>query len=319
MMGQAVGNTPAARGVYNARVVSNAPLCREHYRFVLEVGNFPPAAPGQFLQIQCREVDEAGWSGGPFVRRPFSIGGLRREDGKTRMDIYHRAIGPGTTWLARLREGDEVSIIGPLGRSFPMPDDRRIAYLVGGGIGLPPLIWLAEALHQAGKEVVAFCGGRTKDLIPLTRVAQVPVSGDQGSPAYEEFARSQTPVVLSTDDGTLGARGRIPDVFAAYLDRHKVSPNDVVVYTCGPDIMMRSTATLAEQRGFDCYVCLERMMACGMGTCQSCVVALRDPDADNGWRYRLCCTDGPVFPSREVIWTIQGDHASASATPADRA
>lgn len=305
----------AARGVFIGRVTANDPLCREHYRLALEVEGFPPAAPGQFLQIQCREVSEFGWTGGPFVRRPFSIGGLRRDGGRrvqagmpasqgerVWMDIYHRAIGPGTNWLARLRAGDEVSFIGPLGRSFPIPKDRRIAYLVGGGIGLPPLIWLAEALRQAGLKVIAFCGARTHDLIPLTRIAQVAIEGDEAAPAFEEFARSRTPVVLSTDDGTLGARGRIPDVFARVLDREAPSTNDVMIYTCGPDVMMHATATIAETRGYDCYVCLERMMACGMGTCQSCVVPVRDQDADSGWRYRLCCTDGPVFPSRDVIW-----------------
>jgi dihydroorotate dehydrogenase electron transfer subunit len=316
-MSDSVAASPPARGVFTARVKANVPLCREHYRFVLEVEGFPPAAPGQFLQIQCREVDENGWTGGPFVRRPFSIGGLRRDGRRgvqaempapqgerVELDIYHRAIGRGTGWLARLREGDEVSIIGPLGRCFSIPAGRRIAYLVGGGIGLPPLIWQADVLCQAGVEAVAFCGARTRELIPLTRVEGVEVSGDEGSPAFEEFARIRTPVVLSTDDGTLGAQGRIPDVFGRYLERRKPSAEEVVVYTCGPDIMMRSTARIAEQRGLDCYVCLERMMACGMGTCQSCVVPVRDADADNGWRYRLCCTDGPVFPSREVIWTV---------------
>ncbi len=301
--------TPPAptRGVFVSRVVDNIPLCREHFRLVVEVEDFPPAEPGQFLQIQCREISDLGWAGGAFIRRPFSIGGLRRDGHRAEMDILHRAIGPGTHWLARLRAGDTVSVIGPLGQPFPIPTDRKRAYLVGGGIGLPPLIWLAEALRRAGIPAIAFCGARSSDLIPLTRQTDVAISGDTGSLAYEEFACNQTPVVLSTDDGSLGFAGRIPDAFSAHLSQNPPS-REAVVYTCGPEIMMRATADIAEHHDVPCYVCLERVMACGMGTCQSCVVPVHDESATDGWRYRLCCTDGPVFRSREVIWEDHTGH-----------
>jgi dihydroorotate dehydrogenase electron transfer subunit len=299
--------------LFLTRVIENVPLCREHWRFTVEIGDFPQAEPGQFVQILCSEPDRDSASGSGafappraasscFLRRPFSIGGLRRNGRQCEMDFIHRVVGPGTHWLSQLRPGDAVSMLGPLGRPFAVPADRPLALLVGGGVGMPPLIWLAEALRAAGKQILAFCGARCADLIPLTTVPGVIVSGRDGSPAYEEFSRYGAPVIISTDDGSLGAAGRIPDIFQTYLDRHPNVVPSAVVYTCGPTPMMKATARVCEAVGLPCQVCLERVMACGMGTCQSCVVPVRDMASEGGWRYRLCCTDGPVFENTDVIW-----------------
>lgn len=290
------------RGVFLTRVKANEPLCREHFRLVLEVEDFPEAAPGQFLQVLCADPQSELGRGAAFVRRPFSIGGLRRQGRLCEVDVMHRAVGPGTRWLAARQPGDAVSILGPLGRPFRFDEERSLAILVGGGIGLPPLIWLAEALHARGQETLVFVGARSAEWIPLTRVADVPVAADEASPAFAEFARAHAPVVVATNDGSLGSTGYVPDTLARYLDRHPELAARAVIYTCGPEPMMRAAAEIAEARGIPCQVCLERVMACGMGTCQSCVVAVRDAAAVDGWRYRLCCTDGPVFDSREVIW-----------------
>jgi len=120
--------------------------------------------------------------------------------------------------------------------------------------------------------------------------------------AVTEFADCGVPVLISTDDGSLGFAGSAAQAFARYLHAHLEEDSSAVVYSCGPDAMMHATADLAEQYNIPCQVCLERMMACGMGTCQSCVVRIRDASDPKGWVYRLCCTDGPVFDSRVVIW-----------------
>lgn len=299
----AAESLPTAKGVSLARVVSNENICREHYRLVLSPAEFPTAQPGQFVQILCTEPSEAGWTGGAFIRRPFSIGGLRRGHGQIELDILHRAIGIGTKWLARLQPGDPVNILGPLGQPFRLPaSGHGPALLVGGGIGLPPLIWLAEALQAAGIPAISFCGSRTADLLPLTLEPNVDCTCTDPVPFCREFARLGVPGLLATDDGSLGQRGLIPDVFDAYLERHPELKSGAVVYTCGPDRMMRAVAEICERRGLPCQVCLERMMACGMGTCQSCVVKTRDAAAPDEWKYRLCCTDGPVFDAKDVIW-----------------
>lgn len=294
---------PPARGIFLARVIDNVPLCREHWRLVLGLDAFPDARPGQFLQILCTEPSDEGWNGGVFLRRPFSIGGLRRTSGGVEVDILHRAVGPGTRWLAQRHPGDAVDLLGPLGTPFRMPPPGVTALLVGGGIGLPPLMWLAEALRAGGHPVVAFVGSRSADLLPLTRIASCAVAAGQASAAWAEFARVDVPALVATDDGSLGTPGRVPDAFAAWLDGHpELTGTSAAVYTCGPDRMMQATAAICELRGLPCQVCLERVMGCGMATCQSCVVRVRDTAAPDGWRYRLCCTDGPAFDSREVIW-----------------
>jgi len=294
--------TSQGKGVYLVRVLVNEPICREHCRAVLAVEDFPTASAGQFVQVLCADACEPGWGGGAFIRRPFSIGGLRRQGRLSEMDILYRVIGPGTRWLSHLQPDDPVSILGPLGRPFEIIPDRAVAYLVGGGVGLPPLIWLAEALRQADRQVVAFCGARTADLLPLRLRPGLKLVGDTPTLAVEEFAQWEVAAVVSTDDGSLGAFGQIPDIFDRYVGRHADEAQRAAVYTCGPEPMMRAIARICRERRLPGQVCLERMMACGMGTCQSCVVRIRDPGDPQGWRYQLCCMDGPVFDSQTVIW-----------------
>jgi len=305
----------AEKGIFLARVTANVPLCREHYKLVLTVEGFPPARPGQFVQLQCSPPSEMGWQGGPLTRRPFSIGGLRRCGDTCELDILHRALGRGTRWLAGLKVGEPVSILGPLGKAFEI-GSRPTAYLVGGGIGLPPLIWLAEALQAAGKQIIAFVGARSSELLPLTRVPEVPIVAGEPSLSYGEFAAFGVPVVLATDDGSLGISGTVTDALRQFLQcsncevasgaarpagNHEQNAN-LVVYSCGPEAMMHAVASICEPRHILCQVSMERSMACGMGTCQSCVLPVRDASADAGWRFKLCCTDGPVFDSRAIIW-----------------
>lgn len=297
--------TEHSRGVFLTRVVANQMICREHYRLTLALPAFPMAEPGQFVHIRCTEPNDLGWTGGAFIRRPFSIGGLRRGNNEVQIDILHRAIGIGTKWLARLQPGDEVNIAGPLGQPFRVPPaapGSRLAVLVGGGIGLPPLIWLAEKLQSAGIPAIAFCGARTADLLPLTLDAASPCAPDQPTLFCRELAALGVPGMVATDDGSLGAHGLVPHVMADWLERNPQQARLATVYTCGPDRMMRAVADLCRKNDLPCQVCLERMMACGMGTCQSCVVRIRDEAAPDGWRYQLCCTDGPVFDARDVLW-----------------
>jgi len=299
-----MGGVPqATKGMFLTRVLANEPLCRDHWRLVIEVDGFPDAQPGQFVQVLCSDPDDDRHAGGAYIRRPFSMGGLRRQGDRCEIDILHRVVGVGTRWLSRLQPGDSVSIIGPLGKPFQLFDDHSVAYLVGGGIGLPPLVWMAESLKVAGKRAVAFCGARTADLMPLSCEATVPSNVADATPVVRDFAQFDTPSIVCTDDGTLGVSGLIPDVFERYLQRHAAdAARSAVVYTCGPDPMMRAVAEICQHRSIRCQVCLERMMACGMATCQSCVVRVRDKKRDEGWGYRLCCTDGPVFDAADVFW-----------------
>ncbi len=338
--------------MFVGEVVFSEMVCREHFRLRLKVPGFPPSRPGQFVQVLCRD---AGWPETPdalrdwqtleapphlhrpeaveraaFLRRPYSIGGRTDDTDGAQITLLHRVTGPGTAWLSRLEAGQKVDLLGPLGNNaFTLPEPGGIALLVGGGVGIPPMLYLAEeiarhnaafeeaAVEQAGDDAsagrlraIAFAGATSRDLLALTVTNDAPPPHKQQiDPLYnvEEFARHGIPAVLSTDDGSYGYSGRVTEPLAAYLDKWFADTWDVgskrpVIYTCGAEPMMKAVAEVARIRGLKCQVAAERAMACGMGTCQSCVIRQRDPIAAEGWRYKLACTDGPVFEAGDLLW-----------------
>ncbi|MBN1344098.1 MAG: dihydroorotate dehydrogenase electron transfer subunit [Phycisphaerae bacterium] len=312
-----------SRRLLAATVVGNAAVCDEHHRLTLRTLESVVAHPGQFLQLRCkrlapRELDDSEttaraiadsqakrqeWAEGPvLLPRPFSLAGLRSQDDRSEFDIIYRTVGPGTAWMAGLVSGDTVQALGPLGNRFDIPDRPLRAYVVVGGVGLPPMIWLAEHLRVAGHQTTAFCGAKTARLMALALSGAVSTDPTAPSRVAEEFSRSDVPVVLTTDDGSLGVRGLVGAAMDAYHAAHPCPSDQVVVYTCGPEPMMAAVARWCFDREIRCQVCMERMMACGIGTCQSCVVAVHDETSRTGFRYKLCCTDGPVFDAREIIW-----------------
>jgi dihydroorotate dehydrogenase electron transfer subunit len=239
-----------------------------------------------------------------MLRRAFSIAGLRRNANHTEVDVIYRVVGVATRRMEALRPGDRVSILGPLGNAFPIHPNKSQAWLISGGVGLPPMLWLAQRLHANGKQAVAFYGSQTADLLALTLEpgAQLDCDARRATLSAVEFSKIETPVVISTDDGSLGFHGRIGAATAAYHTANPAGPEDLVVYTCGPELMMRFVAEYCLERGIECHVCMEREMACGTGLCQSCVVAVRSESNRDDWRYDLCCRDGPVFEASRVIW-----------------
>ena len=304
-----------------ATVIANDRLCREHLRIILRLDSFATASPGQFVHISPAQGDHRGYhrlddtEGGasdawradcfdPLLRRAFSIAGLRRRSDSVEIDLIYREVGTATNWMASLGHGDTASVLGPLGNLFPISNRKRAAWMVAGGVGLPPMLWLAAALADHDRKTVAFCGAQTRDLLALTMDRDQSPSPDASlaTCCAAEFARVNTPVVLSTDDGSLGFHGHIGQALSCYHESNPTPADDLVVYTCGPERMMRFVSDFCGERGIECKVCMERAMACGTGTCQSCVVPIHDDDDRDGWRYRLCCTDGPVFDSRDIVW-----------------
>jgi dihydroorotate dehydrogenase electron transfer subunit len=302
-----------------ARVTGNFKICQDHYRLVLSVPEFPPTRPGQFIQIACRDLiltdsepSEIHWSAESppdlcdpdfaqplaVLRRPFSLAGRRGDQ----IDIIHRVVGVGTRFLSELKARDEIGILGPLGNIFTLPESDQLAILVGGGVGIPPMIYLASELthHRA----VAFAGALCRDLMPLT----------VGSAPYQvaEFSNFGIPAILSTDDGSLGFRGFVTQALEEFLDNRLASEiqrgKEPIIYTCGPEPMMKRVAEIALQRNIPCQVAVERAMACGMGTCQSCCIRVRKTDPakpplpGSDWCYRLACTDGPIFTAAQLLW-----------------
>lgn len=312
-----VNNAGPQPCLFDATVVANRSLCREHYRLTLRTVNLSAAVPGQFLHLAPAHTTPATTGGDrgkahdvgvatPLLRRAFSIAALKSmPDGSSEVDVIYRVVGKATRWMETLQPGGTVSTIGPLGNAFPIDSGKPFAWLVGGGVGLPPMLWLAHALKRAHRKTLAFVGARSADLVALTinDPSAVPHDARNAALAAEELTAADTPVVLSTDDGSIGYHGHAASALATYYENTPVPPNDLTVYTCGPEIMMETVARFCIQRSIACYVCMERAMACGTGTCQSCVVAVRDESDIDGWRYELCCTQGPVFDASRVIWS----------------
>jgi len=303
----------------DGRVVINRRVCREHYRLTVNYPHTCVALPGQFLHLAPanansvamhvsseRRVMGTSSSPVPLLRRAFSIAGLRpTSSGCTDLDIIYRVVGTSTRWLSSLRQDDVISILGPLGNAFPINTSKTRAILVAGGVGLPPMLWLAGALNSAGRQTVAIVGAHSADLLALTLTTTDDIARDGHTAGLwaQEFSADNTPVIICTDDGSIGFRGYVGGALSELSGEDDFDAGDVVVYTCGPEVMMRAIAEQCIARNIECYVCMERSMACGTGTCQSCVVPVHDDDATDGWRYELCCAQGPVFAARRVIWS----------------
>jgi dihydroorotate dehydrogenase electron transfer subunit len=311
------------RVIAEAAVMENVSLCREHFRLSVLADPFPQAAPGQFVHISPPRPgnlhyatfdwrpegtpDLQRWSqssAAPFLRRAFSIAGFERQGDGVRIEVIYRVVGRGTEWMASLKPKDKLSALGPLGNRFPIVDTKRVAWLIAGGVGLPPMLWLADTLNRAGREPTAFCGAQSKDLLPLTVDPQTPPSPTAKEATFSatEFSRSNVAIVISTDDGTIGFHGHVGNAVSAFHNANRVDHDDLVIYACGPEAMLQFVADFCNTRKIECYLCMERAMACGMGTCQSCVVPIRDTTDPDGWCYQLCCTDGPIFEAGSIIW-----------------
>src|SRR4051812_47618888 len=317
---------PSKRNLFVATVSDNVPLCREHFRLVLRLDQFPRTEPGQFVQLECRDGDrdyepdrEIDWQPGArlgaeadeltaplaLLRRPFSLAGRRDTGACVELDIIHRVVGIGTDWLSKLSHGDRVHLIGPLGNRFDLPREDQTALLVGGGVGIPPMLYLAQKL--AGRRAVAFCGALSRDLLPLTVLDREAASGEGAAPGLiiEEFARHGVSSVITTDDGSFGFRGFVTQALERSLDANHTP---AVIYTCGPEPMMKRVAEIAASRSIECQIAVERAMACGMGTCQSCCIRVRKADASKpplvgrGWGHRLGGTGGRGFVGGGFFW-----------------
>lgn len=290
-------------GCFTGRVISARHPCREHFELTIAFDDFPDSHPGQFVQILCRDPatgDESTAPVDPMLRRPFSIGGLRRVGSTCEIEIVGRVVGNGTAWLNARQPKDAVNVIGPLGRPFNMPTGDRLPLLVAGGVGLPPIRWWAEVLASRGVSPRFIFGAQSSDLIPLTLNDRVAVDGSF-SECVGELASWHISCAVTTDDGTCGLKGRVTDALVRLCDAPNAGTG-FIVYACGPEPMLHAVARLCQQHSIPCELALERVMACGLATCQSCVVKVSDADAVDGWRYALCCTEGPVFDASRLIW-----------------
>jgi dihydroorotate dehydrogenase electron transfer subunit len=261
------------------QLIDNCKVAPAHFRMTLRLPlSFTTPTPGQFVMIRNGECDS------PFLPRPLSVYGFCREKDHAVMDLLYRVIGRGTAHFSRMKPGAGLSLLGPLGKGFSIPTETRKALVVAGGIGLAPLVFL---LHEGllpvdGKsnmEITFYLGARTAELLV-------------GLERLNGFCNLK----ICTDDGSRGYHGPVSDLLQDEIDGY--DPGETVIYACGPKPMLLAIGKLLQDLPFRCQVSLEERMACGVGACLGCAVAVRNAAGQK--EYRRVCYDGPVFDLREI-------------------
>ncbi len=273
-----------------AKLIKNIEVIKNCYRIVLLCPKIAKEAlPGQFLQVKVSNSSK------PLLRRPFSIYRVRHKTQDTRhknkealgqVEILYEVLGLGTQILAQRKIGEYLDVIGPLGNGFDYRSAYRLpptAILVAGGMGVAPLVFLAEKLtghkdtRTQGHKIIVLVGAKTKKQLLCA----------------DELKQLGCDVRVSTDDGSKGFKGKITDLLNNILSTidYRLS----TIYACGPRPMLKEISRLAKQYDLPAQVSLEEHMACGIGACLGCVVNTIDG-------YKRVCKEGPVFQAREIVF-----------------
>ena len=245
-----------------AKVVSQEALAADIYSMWIEAPEIAAAAkPGQFLSVYTKDA-------GRLLPRPISI--CETDKAKGRLRIVYRVAGAGTAEFSGYRAGDDIAVMGPLGNGFPLKSKK--SFLIGGGIGIPPMLELSKNLECEKQIVLGY-----RDELFLNR-------------EFEPFGR----VYVATEDGSAGTKGNVLDAI-----RENGLTADVI-YACGPTPMLRALKAYAQERKIECWISLEERMACGIGACLACVCRSTDVDEHSHVHNKRICKDGPVFSAQEV-------------------
>ena len=247
-----------------ATVVSQQCIGTGIYSMIIKTEAAKEAVAGQFVSVYCKDKTK-------LLPRPISICQIDKEESTLR--IVYRVVGGGTEEMSTYQAGDSIEIIGPLGNGFMQRVGKK-AILIGGGIGIPPMVGLAESLKDKA-EVQVVAGYR--DELFLT----------------EELEKSGT-LYIATEDGSTGTKGTVIDAI-----KEQAVEGDVI-YACGPTPMLKAIKEYALEKNIECQISLEERMACGIGACLACVCKSKDKDHHTNVNNKRICKDGPVFLAEEV-------------------
>ncbi|MFR7849698.1 MAG: dihydroorotate dehydrogenase electron transfer subunit [Coprococcus phoceensis] len=257
----------AARKRETVTVVSQEQLADGIFSMWIQTEAAKTARPGQFISMYTND-------GSKLLPRPISICEIDTETSKLRVVYRVTAEKTGTEQFSKMKAGDTLPIIGPLGNGFPLEAGKgKRAFLIGGGIGVPPILELAKQL-DCEKQIIM--GYRDADTF-----------------LKEQFEENGT-VYISTEDGSVGTKGNVMDAI-----RENGLEADII-YACGPTPMLRAIKQYVEEQGIECYISLEERMACGIGACLACVCQSKEKDHHSNVNNKRICKDGPVFLSTEV-------------------
>lgn len=305
------------KGEFTAVVVSNKKIGEPFHRLKLKFTQggakaFADLEPGQFAQLDLSDVALPSPEDIPpnlrdaaerkiLLRRPFSFAEIIAKEDKTFAELLYCVVGPATLRMTTLAPRDPVSVIGPLGNGYHIPEGKKNILLVGGGMGTAPLQHLAQVLTAQHGDigVVAFAGAKTTDALPFK--GKLDEISQQLGFVLPEFAKYGIESRVATDDGSTGYHGLVTDCLLQWLKQDQSHANETIIYACGPEPMLATVARLAAKKNIDCQVSLERRMACGIGLCQSCAVECK-VDGSDETIYKTCCEHGPVFDAAEVVF-----------------
>lgn len=253
-----------------AKTLAHDEIGAGYRRLVFEAPELSAAlAPGQFVHVRVPSLEPSA------LRRPFSV----FDAAEGRVTVLYKTVGRGTLALNGVKPGDEVGVLGPLGRGFPVECDGA-ALLVGGGYGVAPLHFLARSLKASGHDnVIAFIGGRTSnDLL-----------------AVDELRALGVDVRLATNDGSAGVKGLVTDPLDDELARLRADGRKFELFACGPDPMLKAVAMRANGTGAKGWISMDRHMICGVGACYACIQKTVRGNS-------RCCVEGPVFRATDLVW-----------------
>ncbi len=257
-----------ARKKENAVVLSQERIAEDIYSMWIKTDAASEAKPGQFISMYTND-------GAKLLPRPISICEIDKSEGSLR--VVYRVTGKntGTEAFSRMKAGDIIPVIGPLGNGFPYEkaEGKRV-FLMGGGIGVPPILELAKQMNCEKKQIIM--GYRNAETF-----------------LRDEFEQNGE-VYISTEDGSVGTKGNVMDAI------RENGLNADMIYACGPTPMLRAIKEYAEANGIECYISLEERMACGIGACLACVCQTKEKDHHSNVNNKRICKDGPVFLSTEV-------------------
>ncbi|MBE6377673.1 MAG: dihydroorotate dehydrogenase electron transfer subunit [Lentisphaerae bacterium] len=252
------------------KIISNSRMHGDYFRAVFDAPEIAhKSCPGQFVHIRIDERNDN------ILRRPFSI--HNAENGK--LTIVYKVVGKGTETLSTLKEGTVCDIIGPCGKGFSAPAEDVVPVAVCGGYGAAATFMLTRQSRNGG---VLLLGARSEKDILLTK----------------EYADAGFDVKVATDDGSIGTKGRVTDLFPELLAQY--AGKKLFFYGCGPHPMLMALAKLLREKGLDGELSVDHIMCCGVGACFGCVVKVNDHAHPGEWMYARSCADGPVFKLADI-------------------
>lgn len=249
-----------------AKIIENKRIAKGFYKMRLASAYLAKnSKPGQFVEIKCSKGDET------LLRRPLGVHRILNGG----IEVLYEVVGKGTKSLSARKKGDRLDVIGPIGRGFEFSGTKKPALIVAGGVGVAPLVALAENLRKNKNDVTVMMGAKTKSHIICER----------------ELKSIGCEVKVATEDGSKGRKGFVTELL---LNTQYSMLN--TIYACGPKPMLKAVSRIADSLRIPCQVSMEERMACGVGACLGCPVKVKSGG------YKMVCKDGPVFDAKEIAW-----------------